>query len=712
MSESADGPRRRFVAGDMLGALAELARRTAMLDAIGYAATQIVAAGDWRAGIQELLDRLGTATGVSRVTLFELHPGPQGRLVESCRYDWAEPRLARLAGDPRYRNMPMQAEDGTLDDWTQRRQRGEVIQARLKDLTGYDRQIFLEHGTLSFVSVPIMLPGGCWGFLGFDECRIEREWSALEIDVLKTAAALVAGAIERAASGERLRLSEERYALAARGANDGLWDWDVRADRAYVSPRLHEILGVAEGSLAPGIAGLLARFDPEDAVEVRAYLDRRFRLRRSKFRFECRLVDDGTRPRRWVVARGMIVLDEGGAARVVGSLRDITDFKQASAELRDSEVRVRAILETAFDAIVSLDEAGTVVELNAAATRIFGYAPEALLGRPIGRTLLGEPLGEALPEGLHAYLARRDPRVLGRSVEVEGRRADGTPLPVELSVTEVPLPAGRLFTAILRDLSERKRFEQRLAEAEKQRASLARYFSPNMVDEMMRAGGGIGAARTLPATVLFADIIGFTAMSAGMTGPEVIAFLREFHGIVEEAVFASEGTLDKYMGDGVMAIFGTPRPGPRDASNAVACARALIAAFNQWNRRRAAAGQPPTHLGVGLHFGEVILGDIGSRRRLELTVVGDTVNVASRVEAMSRTLQSAVVATGAVVDAVRREGGEGVLAGFRALGSHMLRGRREPLALWGITAEQVAEPGAPQQGCAGSPALAPGAALS
>jgi adenylate cyclase len=693
MAEMGSSVGRRFVAGDMLGALSELARRTAMLDAIGYAATRIVGAGDWRAGIQELLDRLGRATGVSRVTLFELHRGPQGRLVESCRYDWAEPRLARIASDPRYHNMPMEAENGTLDEWTRRRQQGEVIQALLRDLTGYDRQIFLEHGTLSFVSVPIMLSGGCWGFLGFDECRVEREWSELEIDVLKTAGALIAGALDRAASSERLRLSEERYALAARGANDGLWDWDVRADRAYVSPRLHEILGVAEGTLAPGVAGLLSRFDPQDAGEARAYLDRRFRLRRSKFRFECRLLDDGTRPRRWVVARGLIVRDAGGPARVVGSLRDITDFKQASAELRDSEMRVRAILETAFDAIVSLDEAGTVVELNAAATRIFGYAPEALLGRPIGRTLLDEPLGEALPEGLAAYLARRDPRVLGRAIEVEGRRADGTRLPVELSATEVPLPAARLFTAILRDLSERKRFEQRLAEVEKQRSSLARYFSANMVDEMMQAGGGIGEARRLEATVLFADIIGFTAMSNTMTGPQVIAFLREFHEIVEEAVFTSHGTLDKYMGDGAMAVFGTPRTGPHDASNAIACARALVGAFNGWNRRRAAAGLPPTQIGVGLHFGEVVLGDVGSQRRLELTVVGDTVNTASRIEAMSRTLQTAILASGAVVEAVRREGGEALLAGFRDMGLHALRGRREPLQLWGMTAAALAEAG-------------------
>ncbi|HYV87621.1 MAG TPA: hypothetical protein VFA91_03520, partial [Candidatus Polarisedimenticolia bacterium] len=126
----------------------ELARRTAMLDAIGYAATQIVAAPDWRSGIPELLDRLGHAMGVSRVTLFEVHRGPQGDLVQSCRYDWAEPGLERISNDMRYQEMPLSdvGRPGELGEWSRRRQRGEVIQATLRELNGYDRQVFLEHG--------------------------------------------------------------------------------------------------------------------------------------------------------------------------------------------------------------------------------------------------------------------------------------------------------------------------------------------------------------------------------------------------------------------------------------------------------------------------------------------------------------------------------------------------------------------------------------
>ena len=129
---------------------AELERQTRTLRAIGFAATHIVAAEDWRTGIQGLLDRLGEAAGVSRVTLFEVHLGADGRLVESIRYDWAEPGLARLADDERYQNMPMSDEDrsGDLGEWAMRRARGEVVQATLSQVRGYTREVFLEHGTL------------------------------------------------------------------------------------------------------------------------------------------------------------------------------------------------------------------------------------------------------------------------------------------------------------------------------------------------------------------------------------------------------------------------------------------------------------------------------------------------------------------------------------------------------------------------------------
>jgi PAS domain S-box-containing protein len=667
-------------------ALAELARRTAMLDAISYAAAQIVGVEDWRIGIQELLNRLGRATDVSRVTLFEIHKGPDGQPAESCRYDWAEPGYARLSDDPRYHDIPLVEPEGQLREWAAARQRGEIVQATLKDVTGETRKTFLEHGTQSFISVPIMLRSGVWGFLGLDDCRTERVWHALEIDVLKTAAALIAGAIERAAVDEALRSSRERYALAARGANDGLWDWDLTENRAYFSPRLYEILGLPEGTLASpkAFAGQLM---PRDAVIWRKYLAHCVAERRHKFEFEARLRSSPTGQPCWVIIRGLIVYQQGAAARLVGSLRDITDRKRTEMELRASETRVRAILDTAFDAIITIDVAGRIVEFNNAATRIFGHARVDAIGRPLAELIVPPIYRAAHLAGLRRYIETGKHSVLNRLIEVEALRADGSHIPIELSITEVPLAEGRVFTAVLRDISERKRFEAELANAERQRAQLTRHFSPNMVEEIMQAGGRIGIARTQPMAVLFSDLYDYTEMSATMSGEQVIALLREFHAIVEDAVFNHSGTLDKYIGDGLMATFGTPSPGPMDATNAIAATRQILRDLTRWNQSREVKGERRIRIGVGLHFGLATLGDVGTDQRFELTVVGDTVNVASRIEQMSRPVRTAVVASDDVIQRAIAECGQEAVEGFRDLGEHRVRGRHALIRLWGLSAE-------------------------
>jgi PAS domain S-box-containing protein len=666
----------------------EFSRRAAILDAIGYAATQIVAAADWRPAIPELLSRLGRATAVSRVTLFEVHPGPEGRLVESCRYDWAEEGLATLSDDPRYQCMPLSDEDrsGEIGDWAQRRQRGEVVQATLSEVRGYAREVFLEHGTLSFVSVPIMVRSHFWGFLGFDDCKVERVWRPLEIEVLKTAAALLAGALERAQAHEQLRLSEERYKMAARGANDGLWDWDLATGKAYLSPRLHELLRLEDGALGTDMEAFFARLEPGYAKSLQEYLAHRFSSKGHKLEFECGVAHPKGGSL-WVILRGLIVYRDGQPSRLVGSLRDITDRKEAEARLVESEARARAVIETAFDAIVTIDEAGRIVEFNAAASRIFGHGRDEVVGRPVSETIIPEERRADHTAGMQRYMATGASRIVGRIVEVEGLRVDGQRIPIELSVAEVPLANGRLFTGILRDLTERKELERRLGEAERKRANLARYFSPNMVDELMLSSGDLVRARTQVVTILFIDLIGFTSLSAQLSSVEVIGLLRECFGFLEEAVFAHGGTLDKYLGDGLMATFGTPRPGARDATNALNCARYMAAKTVAWNAERRSCGLQPLPVGIGLHHGEVVLGDIGGERRLEFAVLGDTVNVARRIEEMTRTLDVAILASEAVMEAVRREGQSASLAGFHDMGSHPLRGRLGRIQLWGCAAE-------------------------
>ncbi len=442
-------------------AMLELARRTEMLDAVSYAATRIVGRGDWRDAIPELLTRLGVAAGVDRVTLFEVHRTADGSPVESCRYDWATAGLSPLSADPRYQDMPLIDEQGRLDEWTERRQRGEVVQATLSELTGYNRQVFLEQGTLSFISVPIMLRDGCWGFLGFDDCKTERVWTSLEIDVLKTAAALIAGAIERARMDEQLRVSEQRYALAARGANDGLWDWDVVAGRAYYSPRLHEILGLDEGDLGIAPEALFERVIDEDREQVRAYLQGRIARQRRKFACECR-VRHPAAGERWTAWRGLIVYGDGQPLRVVGSLHDITERKGAEAALREREERLRILTDEAPVLLSMIDPDDKLIFAN---HRFLSFFGRSLDDMSHGRwEWMNDIHPEDLPETKRIYfeaLRRQE------SVEMEHRvrRFDGEYRWVrETQVARFDDDGAFAgFVGALVDITDRKRAEAELA---------------------------------------------------------------------------------------------------------------------------------------------------------------------------------------------------------------------------------------------------------
>jgi adenylate cyclase len=229
-----------------------------------------------------------------------------------------------------------------------------------------------------------------------------------------------------------------------------------------------------------------------------------------------------------------------------------------------------------------------------------------------------------------------------------------------------------------------RRLVVRQANLERERANLARYFPPATVDRLARQDAALVQVREEHAAVLFADLVGFTRWSERHGPTEVIALLREVHARLAEAVFRHEGTLDKFIGDGMMATFGTPEPGHRDASNALACTVALVGEFEAWNERRVRRGEEPVRLSVGVHYGPVVIGDIGTDRRLELAVLGDSVNVASRLESLTRELGCHAVVSEALVEAAEREADGGEIAGlvdFARRGPQTLRGRAEEVCV-------------------------------
>lgn len=193
------------------------------------------------------------------------------------------------------------------------------------------------------------------------------------------------------------------------------------------------------------------------------------------------------------------------------------------------------------------------------------------------------------------------------------------------------------------------------AVSEKARANLARHFSPKVVDELSSRERPFGDVRRQSAAVLFADIRGFTTRCESMPPEEAMEFLRDFHGRMEDVIFRHGGTLDKILGDGLLAVFGVPSSGSADAGDALACAFSMVEAVEQWNAERTADGRFDVHIGIGLHYGHVMTGDVGSERVMNFTVVGDTVNVASRLQSLSKDIGTRLVASEALVNAVRDE---------------------------------------------------------
>jgi adenylate cyclase len=218
---------------------------------------------------------------------------------------------------------------------------------------------------------------------------------------------------------------------------------------------------------------------------------------------------------------------------------------------------------------------------------------------------------------------------------------------------------------------------------ERERANLARYFSPNVVEQLSGNDEPLKQVRTQNVAVLFADIVDFTAYTDGRSPMEVIGTLRLFHERMEREVFRHGGTLDKYLGDGLMATFGTPSASDSDAGNALRCAQAMIRSISELNRERKNRGAPPIRVSVGLHYGEVVLGDIGLNR-LEFAVIGTAVNAASRLESLTRELGCAMIASDDLVRQARAEASssDADFAHLAAQPPRTIRGLERPVGIW------------------------------
>ncbi|MDZ4801686.1 MAG: adenylate/guanylate cyclase domain-containing protein [Bryobacteraceae bacterium] len=223
-----------------------------------------------------------------------------------------------------------------------------------------------------------------------------------------------------------------------------------------------------------------------------------------------------------------------------------------------------------------------------------------------------------------------------------------------------------------------------LRERETVKSAFARYVSQQVLDSVLVSGALPllqGVRRNI--TVLFCDIRGFSTMSEQMPPEEVVQLLNEYFECMVEIIFRHQGTLDKFLGDGLMVIFGAPQEDPEQEEHAIAAAvemqRQLAVLRDKWRLE----GRAPIRVGIGIHSGSAIVGNIGSTQRMEYTAIGDTVNVASRLESATKELGTDILVSEHTYSAIRGS------FNFRKVGPIQVKGRTAAVQVYALSADEV-----------------------
>jgi adenylate cyclase len=356
------------------------------------------------------------------------------------------------------------------------------------------------------------------------------------------------------------------------------------------------------------------------------------------------------------------------AAQAAIAIDNATLFLEVASARNYNE----SILRSMSNGVITLDAEGRIAKLNPSGAAILELDPEGVVGMDAQGML--EASNPWMLAELAAVRADNQPR---RLLDVDVRTGSGRTISANILV--VPLvregetPAGLLV--LIEDISQEKRLE----------GAMRRFMTQKVVDQVLQRQDELLFGASCQASVLFADVRNFTSMAEALSARETVEMLNELFAEFVESVSASDGVLDKFIGDAVMAVFGVPLPSGRDPVNAVDCATSMMDVLARLNATRRERGQADLSIGVGIATGEVIAGTIGSPKRMDYTVIGDSVNLSSRLQALTKPYKVGIIVCEATAAAIQT--GHRV----RELDLIRVRGRQKPEKIFQLLSDQTVE---------------------